>query len=257
MADDREHDRSDRGHRVDRGRPPADRVDSRADPPTDPDVTGRELDDEVRSELGTLSGGAAGAVARHLVMAGRLLDDDPALAYRHALAARRRAARVGVVREAAGVAAYAAGRYADALAELRAARRITGSAAYLPMMAYSERGLGRPRRALDLAADPAVAGLDIADRMEMLIVAAGARRDLGQLESAAVSLQVPELRSGADQPWVARLRYAYADALVTLGRVEEARRWFLKAAEADRDEQTDAAERIEEIDAAAATPGDR
>jgi thioredoxin-like negative regulator of GroEL len=125
------------------------------------------------------------------------------------------------------------------------------------MMADSERGLGRPRRALDLAADPAVAGLDIADRMEILIVAAGARRDLGQLESAAVSLQVPELRSGSDQPWVARLRYAYADALVALGRVEEARRWFLKAAEADRDEQTDAAERIEEIDAAAATPGDR
>jgi thioredoxin-like negative regulator of GroEL len=102
-----------------------------------------------------------------------------------------------------------------------------------------------------------VAGLDIADRMEMLIVAAGARRDLGQLESAAVSLQVPELRSGVIQLWVARLRYAYADALVALGRVEEARRWFLKAAEADHDEQTDAAERIEEIDAAAATPGDR
>ncbi|HJU97428.1 MAG TPA: hypothetical protein VJ644_05595 [Jiangellaceae bacterium] len=250
------HGRPDRGRRIDRGRPPAERDDSRADPPTDPDVTGRELDDEVRSELGTLSGGAAGAVARHLVMAGRLLDDDPAQAYRHALAARRRAARVGVVREATGVAAYAAGRYADALAELRAARRITGSAVYLPMMADSERGLGRPRRALDLAADPAVGGLDIADRMEMLIVAAGARRDLGELEAAAVSLQVPELRSTADRPWVARLRYAYADALVALGRTDEARRWFLKAAEADRDEQTDAAERIEEIDAAAA-PGDR
>ena len=94
------------------------RDESRADPPTDPEITGRELDDEVRSELSTLSGGAAGAVARHLVMAGRLLDDDPALAYHHALAARRRAARVGVVREAAGVAAYAPGRYADALAEL-------------------------------------------------------------------------------------------------------------------------------------------
>jgi predicted negative regulator of RcsB-dependent stress response len=72
-----------------------------------------------------------------------------------------------------------------------------------------------------------------------------------------VSLQVPELRAGVNQPWVARLRYAYADALVALGRVEEARRWFLKAAEADHDEQTDAAERIGEIDAAAATPGER
>jgi tetratricopeptide (TPR) repeat protein len=187
-------------------------------------------------------------------MAGRLIDDDPALAYEHALAARRRAARVGVVREATGVAAYAAGRYSDALSELRAARRITGSPDYLPMMADSERGLGRPRRALDLAADPAVAGLDIAGRIEMLIVAAGARRDLGQLEAAAVSLQIPELRSRSQRPWVARLRYAYADALAALGRVEEARHWFVKAAEADRDDETEALDRIAELDGR--MPGD-
>ncbi|MGH8776977.1 MAG: hypothetical protein ACRDWI_18135 [Jiangellaceae bacterium] len=188
-------------------------------------------------------------MARHLVMAGRLLDDDPAAAYQHALAARRRAARVGVVREAAGVTAYRAGKYAEALAELRAARRITGSAQYLPMMADCERGLGRPRRALDLASDPAVAGLDIAGRVEMLIVAAGARRDLGQPDAAAVSLQVPELRSRTRQPWVARLRYAYADVLVELGRLQEARRWFAKAAEVDA-EETDALERLQQLEAA-------
>src|SRR5918996_1212796 len=220
------------------------------DPPTDPEVTGRELDDDIRSELSTLSGGAA----RHLVMAGRLIDDDPGLAYEHALAARRRAARVGVVREATGVAAYAAGRYSDALSELRAARRITGSPEYLPMMADSERGLGRPRRALDLAADPAVAGLDIAGRIEMLIVAAGAPPDPGQLEAAVVSLQIPELRSRSQRPWVARLRYAYADALAALGRVDEARHWFVKAAEADRDDETEALDRIAELDGR--TPGD-
>jgi hypothetical protein len=237
-----------------RARTTSGRSGASVDPPTDPEITGRELDDDVRSELSTLSGGAAGAVARHLVMAGRLIDDDPALAYEHALAARRRAARVGVVREAAGVAAYAAGRYSDALSELRAARRITGSPEYLPMMADSERGLGRPRRALDLAADPAVAGLDIAGRIEMLIVAAGARRDLGQLEAAAVSLQIPELRSRSQRPWVARLRYAYADALAALGRVEEARHWFVKASEADRDDETEALDRIAELDGR--TPGD-
>jgi hypothetical protein len=242
-----------------RSRPRTDRVPDQApdrkrpgtvaDPPTDPDVTGRELDDEVRAELSTLSGGATGAVARHLVMAGRLLDDDPELAYQHALAARRRAARVGVVREAVGIAAYAAGRYAEALAELRAARRITGSAGYLPMMADSERGLGRPRRALDLAADPAVGSLPPAERIEMLIVTAGARRDLGQLDAAAVTLQVPELRSRSRQPWVARLRYAYADALTALGRNAEAREWFVRAVEADDEDQTDALERIDQLDA--------
>ena len=215
----------------------------------DPEVTGRELDDDVREELASLSGGAAAAVAKHLVMAGALLDDDPEQAYAHAMAARRKASRIGVVREAAGVAAYAAGHYAEALAELRAARRMTGSADYLPMMADCERGLGRPRRALDLAADPAVVALDEAGRVEMLIVAAGARRDLGEGEAAAVSLQVPELRSRSREPWVARLRYAYADALLAAGRTDEARRWFVRAAQADVDGETDAAERASELGA--------
>lgn len=231
--------------RLSERRPPADRP---KDPTVDEDVTGRELDPAVRDELKTLPGQIAGAVARHLVMADRLLEDDPELAYQHTLAARRRAARVGVVREAAGVAAYAAGHYADALAELRAARRIGGSDDYLPMMADCERGLGRPRRALDLAADPAVARLDTAGRVEMLIVAAGARRDLGQLDAAIVSLQVPELKARSRAGWAVRLRYAYADALLAGGRDDEARRWFVRAAEADVDEVTDAAERAAAID---------
>ena len=214
----------------------------------DDDITGDELDPDVAAELGSLSRGAARAVAKHLVMAGRLLDDDPDLAYQHSMEARRRAARIGVVREAAGVAAYMAGRYAEALADLRAAKRITGSAEYLPMMADCERGLGRPRRALDLASDPASTGLPLESRIELLIVAAGARRDLGDIEAAVVSLQVPELRSKAKAQWVARLRYAYADLLEAAGRREESRRWFVRALDADGAEETDAAERVAQLD---------
>jgi len=215
----------------------------------DDDVTGRELDQEIRDELSALSGPMAAHVARHLVMAQRLLDADPARAHEHAMAARRRAGRIGVVREAAGVTAYRAGRYSEALAELRAARRMTGSAEYLPMMADAERGLGRPQRALDLAQDPAVTGLDTPTRIEMLIVAAGARRDMGEHEAAAAVLQVPELRSTAQEAWVARLRYAYADALLGAGRQQEARRWFARAAEADVDHETDAEDRVAQIEA--------
>lgn len=180
-------------------------------------------------------------------MAARLLDDDPEAAFQHALAARRRSGRLAVIREAAGVAAYAAGRYSDALAEFRAVRRMTGSPEYLPIMADCERGLGRPRRALDLAADPAVTGLDTAGRIEMAIVAAGARRDLGDAEAAAVSLQLPELRARSAHPWLPRLRYAYADALLEAGRTDEAREWFLRAAVADPDDITDAEERAIEL----------
>lgn len=220
-------------------------------PPDEPDIAAdvdlNEIDPDVREELQSLSSGARKAVIGHLVMASRLIDEDPGTAYVHTLAARRRAGRIGVVREAAGVAAYHAGKYADALRELRAARRITGSVGHLPMMADCERGLGRPRRALEIAADPAAGKLDTAGRMEMLVVAAGARRDLGETEAAAVLLQVPELRSASNEPWVARLRYAYADALFEAGRTQEAQRWFAQSAEADPDEITDAAARAHDI----------
>lgn len=197
--------------------------------------------------MASLSGGTAAVVAKHLVMAARLLDDDPERSYEHALAARRRSGRLAVIREAAGISAYAAGKFSEALAEFRAVRRMTGSADFLPIMADCERGLGRPRRALDLAADPAVTGLDTAGRVEMAIVAAGARRDLGDAEAAAVSLQLPELRARTAEPWLARLRYAYADALLEADRADEARRWFMRAAEVDPENITDAEARAIEL----------
>lgn len=220
------------------------------DPPVDPDVTGDELDGDVLAELRGLHRAAATEVARHLAMAVRTLDEDPELAYRHTIAARRRAARIGVVREAVGIAAYATGRYREALAELRTVRRMTGAVDHLPLMADCERGLGRPRRALELAADPACTALDKAGRVEMMIVASGARRDLGDVESAVVSLQVPELRAPRREPWVARLRYAYADCLEAAGRRAEAARWFMAAAEADAEGETDATERLAALEVA-------
>ena len=116
---------------------------------------------------------------------------DPTTAYQHTLAARARAARLAVVREACGEAAYAAGEYAEALSELRAAKRINGTTAYLPIMADCERALGRPERALALAKSPAVANFDPATKAEMTIVEAGARRDLGEYDAALRTLRTP------------------------------------------------------------------
>jgi len=215
------------------------------------DVQAAELDREVRAELASLAAANADTVARHLVMAGRLLDEDPELAYRHAVAARERAGRVGAVREAAGLTAYHAGHYAEALAELRAARRITGDQSLLPVMADCERGLGRPERALEIAASPQAAGLDPAARVELLIVASGARRDLGQPEAAALMLRGPWLRPDRRRPWSARLFYAYAAALAEAGRTVEALEWFGHALEADDEDETDAAERIVQLGASA------
>ncbi|HEV2086871.1 MAG TPA: hypothetical protein VGR21_01035, partial [Cryptosporangiaceae bacterium] len=208
----------------------------------------RELDREARAELRSLPKGAADTVARHLVAAGRLLDTDPRTALEHALAARVLAGRIAAVREAVGLAAYHSGEWQTAIIELRALRRLSGADEYLPVLADCERALGRPEKALEIAAAADTRRLAVETRMELLIVAAGARRDLGQAAAAVLTLQVPELRSASAEPWVARLRYAYADALAAQGRVEEAREWFVAAAEADHDEVTGADERLLELD---------
>jgi tetratricopeptide (TPR) repeat protein len=206
------------------------------------------LDPETRTELRSLSKDTADLVARHLVMAGRLVDEDPQAALTHARAARALAGRVGAVREAAGLTAYLAQEWADALSELRTARRITGRADHLHVMADCERALERPEKALTYGDDPAVPSLDQALRVELVIVLAGARRDLGERDAAVVLLQDPARRTTAKRPWAARLWYAYADALLAAGRADEATDWFSRAADVDVDGETDAADRLLELD---------
>ncbi|MET3420815.1 hypothetical protein BJ973_000027 [Actinoplanes tereljensis] len=180
--------------------------------------------------------------------AGQIIDEDSELALQHAIAARRLASRIAVVREAVGLAAYAAGDWTMAIAELRTYHRMTGRQTHLAEIADSERALGRPERAIDLyrGADPK--NLDKAGAIELLIVAAGARGDLGQHDAAVAMLQVRELTADEDADWAARLRYAYADALLAAGRRDEAREWFSRTAAVDEDQLTDATERLLELD---------
>ncbi|WP_261557818.1 tetratricopeptide repeat protein [Frankia tisae] len=204
------------------------------------------LDHDVRRSLRGLPANLADTIARHLVATALLLDDDPVAALAHARAAADRVPRLPAVREAVGIAAYHAGEYAAALVELRAARRMDGSGHNLPLMADSERGLGRPERAVAYLRDPQVDELDPAARAEMLIVISGARRDLDQPEAAVVLLRDLATAKGAPAPWAPRLWYAYAEALLAVGRREEAARWFTSAAALD-DGETDAAARAYEI----------
>jgi hypothetical protein len=182
------------------------------------------------------------------VAAGQIIDEDSELALQHAIAARRLASRIAVVREAVGLAAYAAGDWTTAIAELRTYHRMTGKQTHLAEIADSERALGRPERAIDLYRGADIETLDKGGAIELLIVAAGARGDLGQHDAAVAMLQVRELTQDADAEWAARLRYAYADALLAAGRRDEAREWFSRAATIDDDQLTDAAERLLELD---------
>lgn len=218
---------------------------SEPDLPDDIDVS--VLDPAVLQDLRGLAKDNADRVAKHLIMATEVLEDDPQLALRHARAAKNRAGRVGVVRETNGVVAYHAGEWKEALSELRAARRISGGPGLIAVMADAERGLGRPEKALELGRSAEASQLSAEDRIELAIVMAGARHDLGQHESALATLErlQPSLDSeGLEQ---ARLSYAYADALLALDRRDEARTWFEHAAKIDEDGVTDAELRVEEL----------
>jgi len=212
------------------------------------DVVAGDLDKVVLRGLSSLPDRLADRVARHLVMAGRLIDDDPEVAYQHAMAARARATRVAVVREAVGETAYAAGKYAEALSELRAAKRLNGVWEYLPIMADCERALKRPERAITLDTEQARAKLSVDGQVELSIVVAGARRDLGQAEAAVRLLESESLLTKSRADWVARLRYAYADALLAAGRSEDALEWFHRTVAVDGNTSTDATERIRELE---------
>jgi tetratricopeptide (TPR) repeat protein len=212
------------------------------------EIDPRDLAPDVREELRAMSSSTADLVARHLVAAGQLLDAEPAAALAHARAARRLAPRIAAVREALGLASYHNGEWQSAIAELRTYHRLTGRQTHLAVIADSERALGRPERAVDIYRTADRAKLAPEEAVELLIVAAGARDDLGQREAAVSMLQVRELTSPLREPWVVRLRYAYAERLLTAGRRDEAREWFARAAEIDEEFITDAAERLLELD---------
>ncbi|MEP6844102.1 MAG: hypothetical protein ABJA11_11295, partial [Pseudolysinimonas sp.] len=199
------------------------------DPPIPEEIEAKQLDKIARGELRTLSKDNADWVARHLVMTGRLIEEDPALAHTHALAAGRRAGRIGVVRETVAITAYATGDFALALRELRTYRRLTGRNDQLPLMVDSERGVGRPDRALELGRSVPRGELDVAVQVELAIAMSGARLDLKQPEAALTELQIPQLDPERAFEWSPALFDAYATVLEELGHEDEAEQWWQRS----------------------------
>jgi len=232
------------------GRPPQFR-DEASDRPSGPrlpdDVEAKQLSPEVRRELTTLDKATADYVAKHLVMAGDLLEEDPEAALEHARAARNRASRIAAIREAVGIAAYHCGDWAQALSELRAARRMGSKSPLLALIADCERGVGRPERAIELGRSPEAEQLTGDDADELKIVLAGARCDLGQPAQALALLSNPPLDSTRTGQTAARLFYVYAETLLALDRKNDALQWFLHAAAADLEGVTDAEDRVAEL----------
>jgi len=199
----------------------------RHDDPEIPEGTNpKDLDRVAGNELKTLAKDNAEGVAQHLVLAARYIESDPQLAHRHALSAARRAGRIGVVRETLAITAYAIGDFALALRELRTYRRITGRDDQLAMMVDSERGIGRPDRALELGRSVPRSSLPVPVQVELAIAMSGARLDLEQPDLALIELQIPQLDAKTAFSYSPNLFAAYATVLEELGRNDEAEVWY-------------------------------
>jgi len=204
-----------------------------------------DLDPSVANELRTLPDDLRERVGRLLVAADHSVaegDDDKAREFTKE--AKRLAGRVACVREAYAITSYLCGDYAEALAELRAVRRMRGGDEFVPMMADCERALGKPEKALELLRGMALTGLDPVTRAELLIVMAGARADMGQVDAALVTLETPDLTGCPDLAARARMQYAYADLWERSGDITKAREWFTAAVKSDPEDVIGAAQRL-------------
>lgn len=194
------------------------------------EITGEELPRRDAFQLQTLALENAKRVAQHLVAIEKFIVDDPERAFLHGQAAAFRAGRVGLVRERAGRAAFAAKRFEIAQKELRAALRITGSKEVQPLIARCEVELGDPRKALEIAGSLTLKELSTEGQVQLRLAAASARLALGEKDAAVVTLTCAELNK-SDAPWSTELRYAYRDALIAAGRRDEADRFVAKFAQ--------------------------
>ena len=190
-------------------------------PPVPADITGEELEKKIAYQIASLTPSNAKSVARHLVALERFLEEDPERAYLHGREISFRAGRLGIVRERAGVAAVRAGHFKEALKDLRAASRITGSIELEPFIAQCEAALGNARKALEIAGSVEESKLSKAGRVEMRIAASSARESLGQFDAAVLTLKCKELNE-SDPAWSKRLRRTYYNALLKAGRDQEA-----------------------------------
>lgn len=238
------------GDRMDRspgrGRRDGDRRGSRppqrarvCEPSVPENVQATDLEASARRELRALGRANAENVSRHLVMVQRLLDTDPERAYQHARYAASHAGRIAVVRESAGIAAYLAGHYADALREIRAARRLSGLDMHRAIEADCERGLGRHQQALKVAKGADPDQLDDLEEAELAMVVSGVRHEMGQDDLGLVVIEEAIMMFRGDRETLRRLHSVRADRLEDLGRAAEAAAVRERIGQGPRDEPED------------------
>ena len=196
-----------------------------AEPELEPQFSGTNLDRAVIRDISTLNEDNKIVVGKHLESAAFFADEDPERALQHALAAKRRASRLAVVRETVGIMAYVTEDFALALAELRTAARISGSNDQIALIIDCLRALNRAEEGLKIARDLDRASLPREARIDLAIVLSGIRLDRGETDRAYAELQIAELDPTNATIESVGLFDANAEVLEELGRTEEAAKW--------------------------------
>jgi tetratricopeptide (TPR) repeat protein len=143
-----------------------------------------------------------------------------------------------------GLALYGAGRWKEALNELKTYRRISGRNDHNHVMADCLRALGRPEEAVPLAED-ALHDRAVPNeaKAEAVVVAASALADQGRYPEALAFLGRAKTRPDLAEPYTLRLWYVRGDVLAKAGRRDEAAAEFRKIVRHDAS-AFDAAERL-------------
>jgi tetratricopeptide (TPR) repeat protein len=170
----------------------------------------------------------ADAVAR-LGRAVELLErGDSRGAVREAEKAKAHAGRSAAVREVLGIALYHQGRWREALAELKAYKRLTGRADQNHLIADCLRALGRSSESVPLAEEALRSRVPDEAKAEAVIVAAASLADAGRFAEALAFLRRARTRGDVSSGWILRLWYVTADILERAGRRDEAAAEFRK-----------------------------
>ncbi|KFF30813.1 tetratricopeptide repeat protein [Bifidobacterium bombi] len=204
------------------------------------------LSKDEKERLRGLSKEHAENIGLHILAAYSLEESDPQAALEHAKWVAHQASRIDFARETLAFVAYRQGDYKLALREFQTAQRMNGFMDYLPFIADCERGLGEPKKAINIALGEDAKRLQGESKAEMFLVYAGALGDLGAWDQAIAV--VHKLGSSNGLPGEYRMRAIQAEQyfLEQAGRGEEAadldvvlEKLELKYADVDEDDESE------------------
>lgn len=180
------------------------------------------LSKDERERLRGLSKEHAENIGLHILAAYAQEENDPENALAHAKWAAKQASRIDIARETLAFIAYRQGDYKLAMREFRTAYRMNGFLDYLPFIADCERGVGNPKKAIELAMSDDTKYLRGEAKAEMFLVYAGALGDLELWDKAVQIVHTLGRSKGLAGAYRMRAVQAEQYFLEEAGRTDEA-----------------------------------